>query len=110
MRDRQPGSEPQSGDRVPYILCKTWDPRAKAYEKAEDPKYAVDNKMDIDYPYYFLNKFINPICDLIEPLFDNPKEEIFGELITRSKPEKRNKLCDYDPKQKRISDIFKLKK
>ena len=110
MRDRQPGSEPQSGDRVPYILCKTWDPRAKAYEKAEDPKYAVDNKMDIDYPYYFLNKFINPICDLIEPLFDNPKEEIFGELITRSKPEKRSKLCDYDPKQKRISDIFKLKK
>jgi DNA polymerase delta subunit 1 len=110
MRDRQPGSEPQSGDRVPYVLCKTWDPRAKAYEKAEDPKYAADNKMDIDYPYYFLNKFINPICDLIEPLFDNPKEEIFGELITRSKPEKRNKLCDYDPKQKRISDIFKLKK
>ena len=110
MRDRQPGSEPQSGDRVPYILCKTWDPRAKAYEKAEDPKYAADNKMDIDYPYYFLNKFINPICDLIEPLFDNPKEEIFGELITRSKPEKRSKLCDYDPKQKRISDIFKLKK
>tara|TARA_B100001113_G_scaffold56502_1_gene42189 strand:+ start:244 stop:2985 length:2742 start_codon:yes stop_codon:yes gene_type:complete len=110
MRDRQPGSEPQSGDRVPYILCKTWDPRAKAYEKAEDPKYAVDNKMDIDYPYYFLNKFINPICDLIEPLFENPKEEIFGELITRSKPEKRSKLCDYDPKQKRISDIFKLKK
>jgi DNA polymerase delta subunit 1 len=110
MRDRQPGSEPQSGDRVPYILCKTWDPRAKAYEKAEDPKYAVDNKMDIDYSYYFLNKFINPICDLIEPLFDNPKEEIFGELITRSKPEKRSKLCDYDPKQQRISDIFKLKK
>ena len=110
MRDRQPGSEPQSGDRVPYILCKTLDPRAKAYEKAEDPKYAVDNKMDIDYSYYFLNKFINPICDLIEPLFDNPKEEIFGELITRSKPEKRSKLCDYDPKQQRISDIFKLKK
>tara|TARA_B100000427_G_scaffold269427_1_gene235752 strand:+ start:7097 stop:9835 length:2739 start_codon:yes stop_codon:yes gene_type:complete len=110
MRDRQPGSEPQSGDRVPYILCKTWDPRAKAYEKAEDPKYALDNNMDIDYPYYFLNKFINPVCDLIDPLFDDPKEEIFGQLIKKSKPEKRSRLCDYDPKQKRISDIFKLKK
>ena len=110
MRDRQPGSEPQSGDRVPFILCKTWDPRAKAYEKAEDPKYAAEKKLDIDYPYYFLNKFLNPVCDLIEPLFDDPKEEIFGELITGSKPEKRSKLCDYDPKQKRISDIFKLKK
>ena len=110
MRDRQPGSEPQSGDRVPYILCKTWDPRAKAYEKAEDPKYALDNNMGIDYPYYFLNKFINPVCDLIDPLFDDPKEEIFGQLIKKSKPEKRSRLCDYDPKQKRISDIFKLKK
>ena len=110
MRDRQPGSEPQSGDRVPYILCKTWDPRAKAYEKAEDPKYALDNNMSIDYPYYFLNKFINPVCDLIDPLFDDPKEEIFGQLIKKSKPEKRSRLCDYDPKQKRISDIFKLKK
>tara|TARA_B100000073_G_scaffold336201_1_gene330717 strand:- start:11746 stop:14493 length:2748 start_codon:yes stop_codon:yes gene_type:complete len=110
MRDRQPGSEPQSGDRVPYILCKTWDPRAKAYEKAEDPKYALDNNMEIDYPYYFLNKFINPVCDLIDPLFDDPKEEIFGQLIKRSKPEKRSRLCDYDPKQRRISDIFKLKK
>jgi hypothetical protein len=50
------------------------------------------------------------VCDLIEPLFDDPKEEIFGELISGSKPEKRSKLCDYDPKQKRISDIFKLKK
>ena len=106
MRERQPGSEPQSGDRVPYILCKTWDPRAKAFEKAEDPKYAEDKKLEIDYSYYFLNKFLNPVCDLIEPLFDDPKEEIFGELITRSKPEKRSRLCDYDPKQRRISDIF----
>jgi len=76
MRERQPGSEPQSGDRVPYILIKTHDPRAKAYEKAEDPKYAIDNNLPIDYPYYFLNKFLNPVCDLIEPLFNDPREEI----------------------------------
>ena len=38
-------------------------------------KYALEKKLDIDYPYYFLNKFLNPVCDLIEPLFDDPKEE-----------------------------------
>ena len=32
MRERKPGSEPQSGDRVPYILTKTDDPKAKAFE------------------------------------------------------------------------------
>ena len=107
MRERQPGSEPQSGDRVPYILIKTHDPRAKAYEKAEDPKYVMDNNLPIDYPYYFLNKFINPVCDLIEPLFDDPKEEIFGELITRAKPNRRKQIVD-DPKQRKISDMWKV--
>lgn len=105
MRERQPGSEPQSGDRVPYILLKTHDPRAKAFEKAEDPKYAEENNLPVDYPYYFLNKFLNPVCDLIEPLFEDPKEEIFGELITRAKPNRRKKIMD-DPTQRKISDFF----
>jgi len=105
MRERQPGSEPQSGDRVPYLLVKTHDPRAKAYEKAEDPKYVEENNLPIDYPYYFLNKFLNPVCDLIEPLFENAKEEIFGELITKSKPGKKNKNV-IDPNQRKISDMW----
>jgi DNA polymerase delta subunit 1 len=91
MRERQPGSEPQSGDRVPYILVKTEDPKAKAFEKSEDPKFAKENEVPIDYEYYFMNKFINPVCDLLEPLFDDPKEEIFGELLTKLKPKRRPK-------------------
>ena len=105
MRERQPGSEPQSGDRVPYILIKTHDPRAKAYEKAEDPKYVEENNLPVDYPYYFLNKFLNPVCDLLEPLFENTKEEIFGELITKTKPGKKNKNVN-DPNQRKISDMW----
>jgi len=91
MRERQPGSEPQSGDRVPYILVKTGDQKAKAFEKSEDPKYVAENNVPIDYEYYFMNKFINPVCDLLEPLFDDPKEEIFGELLTKIKPKRRPK-------------------
>ena len=112
MRDRQPGSEPQSGDRVPYILLDTGDPKAKAYEKAEDPKYAKDNDLKVDYAYYFINKFLNPVCDLIEPLFEDPKEEIFGELLTRVKPKRRpKKKIEVEEGQQKISDMFKsLKK
>jgi len=113
MRERQPGSEPQSGDRVPYILLDTGDPKAKAFEKSEDPKYAKDNNLKIDYNYYFINKFLNPVCDLIEPLFEDPKEEIFGELLTRVKPKRRPKKkveAEIEGQQK-ISDMFKsLKK
>ena len=103
MRERQPGSEPQSGDRVPYVLTKTDDPKAKAFEKSEDPKYAKEHGIPIDNEYYFMNKFLNPICDLLEPLFEDPKEEIFGELLTKIKPKRR-------PKKKpetSIDELFK---
>ena len=112
MRERQPGSEPQSGDRVPYILLDTGDPKAKAFEKSEDPKYAKDNNLKVDYNYYFINKFLNPVCDLIEPLFEDPKEEIFGELLTRVKPKRRpkKKLEAEIEGQPKISDMFKTLK
>ena len=92
MRQRKPGSEPQSGDRVPYLLTKTQDPKAKAYEKAEDPKYVEEHGVPVDYHYYFLNKFLNPVCDLLDPLYENVKEEIFGEIINQHKPPKPPKL------------------
>ncbi|AFC35136.1 hypothetical protein OtV6_228 [Ostreococcus tauri virus RT-2011] len=92
MRQRKPGSEPQSGDRVPYLLTKTEDPKAKAFEKAEDPKYVEENGVPVDYHYYFLNKFLNPVCDLLDPLYDNVKDEIFGEIIDQHKPKKPPKL------------------
>ena len=92
MRQRKPGSEPQSGDRVPYLLTKTEDSKAKAYEKAEDPKYVEEHGVPVDYHYYFLNKFLNPVCDLLDPLYENVKEEIFGEIINQHKPVKPPKL------------------
>jgi DNA polymerase delta subunit 1 len=92
MRQRKPGSEPQSGDRVPYLLTKTGDPKAKAFEKSEDPKYVEEHNIPVDYHYYFLNKFLNPVCDLLDPLYENVKEEIFGEIINQHKPVKPPKL------------------
>jgi DNA polymerase delta subunit 1 len=89
MRQRKPGSEPQSGDRVPYLLTKTDNPKAKAFEKSEDPKYVEEHGIPVDYHYYFVNKFLNPVCDLLDPLYDNTKQEIFGEIIEQYKPPKK---------------------
>jgi DNA polymerase delta subunit 1 len=100
MRQRKPGSEPQSGDRVPYLLTKTENAKAKAYEKAEDPKYVEEHGVPVDYHYYFLNKFLNPVCDLLDPLYENVKEEIFGEIINQHKP----------PKPKREPALSTMKK
>ncbi len=89
MKRRKPGSEPQSGDRVPYLLTKTDNPKAKAFEKSEDPKYVEENNVPIDYHYYFENKFLNPVCDLLDPLYENTKQEIFGDIIAEHKPQKK---------------------
>lgn len=110
MRERKPGSEPQSGDRVPYILVKTDNPRAKAYEKAEDPVFIEENNIPIDYHHYFTNKFLNPICDLLEPLVKDPKNEIFGELIAQHKPppKKREPALSGMKKEQLIEECKKL--
>ena len=100
MRERKPGSEPQSGDRVPYLLTCTGDHRAKAFEKSEDPKYVEEHNIPVDYRYYFVNKFLNPVCDLLDPLFENVRQDIFGDML--GPPPKQR-----DPKQNSIDDLFK---
>lgn len=111
MRERQPGSEPQSGDRVPYLLTKTGDPKAKAFEKSEDPKFVEEHSIPIDYYYYFLNKFLNPVCDLLDPLFQNAKLEIFGEILEANKPvpKKRGPAISTMKKEQLIAECDRLK-
>ena len=104
MREREPGSEPQSGDRVQFVLIDTGNPNAKQFEKSEDPVWVLANNIPLDYNYYFTNKFMNPVCDLLEPIVE--KDLIFGDLIPK-KPKASKKK---DPKQPSISDLFAKKK
>ena len=94
MRKREPGSEPQSGDRVPYVITDTGDSKAKMFEKSEDPVYVRDNNVPLDYQYYFTNKFMKPVCDVLEPLVEDPKTEIFGGVLPKKKKGQK-KLTDY---------------
>jgi DNA polymerase delta subunit 1 len=65
IRSRAPGSEPQQGDRVPFVIIKG---DGKMYEKAEDPVWVQEKNLTIDYHYYFTNQFKKPVQDLLEPL------------------------------------------
>lgn len=69
IRERAPGSEPQSGDRVQFVVVEHPNKRAKMYEKAEDPKWVKEHPdILIDYQYYLKHNFENPVSDLLEPL------------------------------------------
>lgn len=65
MKTRAPGSEPQQGDRVAFVIVKG---EGRMYEKAEDPIWVREKNIPIDYQYYFTNQFKKPVQDLLEPL------------------------------------------
>jgi DNA polymerase delta subunit 1 len=67
IRQRAPGSEPQQGDRVQYVIVEG-PKKAKLYEKSEDPAWVREHGIKLDYNYYFSNQLKNPITDLLEPL------------------------------------------
>jgi DNA polymerase delta subunit 1 len=85
MREREPGSEPKPGDRVPYVLVRSNVKNATQGDRAEDPVWVSKHNLPLDYDYYFTNKFMTPVCDLLEPLVENPKETIFGDLLPKKK-------------------------
>lgn len=68
MRERAPGSEPQTGDRVQFVIVEHPNKRAKMYEKSEDPKWVSEHNMKLDYHYYLKHQFETPVSDLLEPL------------------------------------------
>ena len=75
IRKRAPGSEPQNGDRVAFLITKV---PGILCDKAEDPSWVTDNNIPLDYVYYFEHQLVKPVCDLLEPLVGaNPFQTIF---------------------------------
>ena len=75
MKERNPGSEPQVGDRVPFVLIETDNLKAKTFEKAEDPKFVEQNpKLKIDRLYYVEHQVVNSICGLLALVVQDPKK------------------------------------
>ena len=77
MYKRDPATAPTVGDRVPYVIIKAAK-GAKAYEKAEDPIYALRNNLPIDVQHYLDHHLSQPLMRLFEPILKNPKELLQG--------------------------------
>lgn len=74
MEQRSPGSGFKSGERIPYVMVQM-PPDSKKYLQGEDPEYVKANpKTCIIDRIYYLETFLKPVCNLIEPIFKNPSE------------------------------------
>ncbi|WFD30639.1 DNA-directed DNA polymerase [Malassezia sp. CBS 17886] len=67
MRKRDAGSAPALGDRVAYVIVKGSKGSA-AYEKSEDPLYALEHNIPIDTRYYLENQLSKPLLRIFEPI------------------------------------------
>lgn len=54
MMKRDPASAPRVGDRVAYVMTQNMK-GSKAYDKAEDPIFVLENDCPIDVTYYLDN-------------------------------------------------------
>ena len=67
MKERDPNTAPVRGDRIPYVIIKSVK-GAKAFEKAEDPIYVVENNIPIDVQHYLDHQLSQPILRLFEAI------------------------------------------
>lgn len=95
IKERQPGSEPKAGDRVPYVFIKTDNPKDKLSDKAEDPKHVIENALEIDTLHYLDHCLVNPMCTLFEVFMENPKKELFEDIRLKHIHKKHNKSIIY---------------
>ena len=78
MAKRDAATAPKMGDRVPYVIVKG-PKNAKAFEKAEDPIYALDNNLPIDAQHYLDHHLKLPLLRIFEPVMKNANSLLSGE-------------------------------
>ncbi len=84
MKERAPGSEPRSGDRVPFLYVAPTRNVDKSCQQAEDPRFVIDNHLPVWYEYYLTNGLVNPVLSLFDLLMPNARKTIFEtkEVVT----------------------------
>ena len=73
MLERDPGSAPVVGDRVPYVIVQGTKGQ-KASQTAEDPLYALNHNIPLDIHYYIEQQLKNPLIRIFEVIIPNPHQ------------------------------------
>lgn len=83
MKKRDAGSAPSLGDRVAYVIIKGAKD-SRAYEKAEDPLYVLENNLPIDTTYYLTNQISKPLLRIFEPIMGEKANSLLSGEHTRT--------------------------
>ncbi|KAL8431086.1 hypothetical protein ACSSS7_005491 [Eimeria intestinalis] len=89
LRKRDPGTAPNVGDRVSYVVIQGSKGQAQ-YERAEDPLYVLENNLPIDTQHY-LETLKGPLMRIFEGVMSNP-ESLFSTSVYKVFPKSRAQL------------------
>ena len=92
MGERDPGTQPKAGDRMPYIYVKNPNKKALQGEKIEDPKYIEKENVPIDYGHYITNQIMKPLLQVFALKLEEMNEfsKLYGnEWSSRAKWKKK---------------------
>ncbi|KAJ3452810.1 intein-containing DNA polymerase delta catalytic subunit precursor [Anaeramoeba flamelloides] len=77
LKKRDPGSAPQVGDRVPYVILKGVKGSCNS-DNAEDPLYTLNHGLAIDTNYYLEKQLSKPIIRIYKHIVKNPQTLLKG--------------------------------
>jgi DNA polymerase elongation subunit (family B) len=116
MAERDPGNEPATNERIPYVAVEINENNIKSKKKAqgkedkilqgdkiEHPDYIQKNKLQVDYKFYLTNQIMNPTCQFLEIVMKDT-EDMFNEAI------KNQVFTKIGMKQTNLASYFKTKK
>jgi len=117
MGDRDPGTAPQVGDRLPYIYVAENASKSKQGEKIEHIDYVKEKGLHPDTSFYISNQIQNPVAQLFALAIENLEgykskvnyETLFKECIEKGMDEEEATLKVLDKKEKELDSIMFLK-
>jgi DNA polymerase elongation subunit (family B) len=91
IKERDPGSEPKPGSRVPFIFVENENQNALQSERVEDPDYAIAHPKECrpDMEYYLEKQIATPLQTIFSVLIPNPKTGKLYDIIEKTKINKK---------------------
>ena len=93
---RDPGNKPNTNDRIPYVYIIPSGKVTLQGDRVEDPKYVIDNELELDYLFYITNQIMKPSLQFLDLIAVDPKK-MFDNYINKeiNRRKKISSIMDY---------------
>ena len=114
MKERDPGSAPQVGDRIPFVYVSERKQHKKQGDRIEHLDYVKQHKLTPDAEFYVTNQIQNPVAQMFALALEKLEgykqrvnyTQMMNEFIEDGMDEEQATLKVLDKKEKEIDDIM----